>query len=315
MSIEANINVGTAVGALPINSSISAVAAERMRLPLVDAMRALAATIIVGHHFSSYPPLCRAAMPIAGPLIKWLHANGRVAQVFIVVSGFLLAGSMSHRYWDGRRVGLFIVQRYCRLALPYLAAAALALAACAFGREWIDESVIGGRPTIEQVFAHVVFLQDILGYESLSTGLWFVCIIFQLTVIYVVGLFMRDAVASRTPPTIRAPMMKLPIALGWLLAGASLFYFNRDSYWDVWAVYFFCQFFLGVLVYHALQDSRAMVIRNLCIGHRRGACVRVAFPPCTCAGNRIGPVYWRQNRRCNSLAVKSRRRIFGSNIL
>jgi peptidoglycan/LPS O-acetylase OafA/YrhL len=195
-------------------------------------------------------------MPIAGPIINWLHGNGRVAQVFIVVSGYLLAGSMSHRSWDRQRASRFIAQRYCRLAVPYLAAAALAIVACAFGRDWIEDDVIGGLPTIEQVLAHVVLLQDVLGYESLSAGFWFVCISFQLTVVYLGGLYLRDAIANRLSPWVRAA---LPIALGWLLAAASLFYFNRDSSWENSAVYYFGQFFLGVLVYHALKNRRSQV--------------------------------------------------------
>src|SRR4029077_9441039 len=135
---------------------------------------------------------------------------------FIVVSGYLLAGSMSHRSWDRQRASRFIVQRYCRLAVPYLAAAALAIAACAFGRDWIEDDVIGGLPTIEQVLAHVVLLQDVLGYESLSAGFWFVCISFQLTVVYLGGLYLRDAIANRMPSWVHAG---LPVALSWLLAG------------------------------------------------------------------------------------------------
>lgn len=228
-----------------------------LRLPLVDALRALAATIILGHHFSNYPPLAHAAMPIAGPLINWLQDNGRVAQVFIVMSGFILASSLSHRQWDRRRAGRFIVQRYFRLALPYLAAAALAVVACAYGRDWIDDDVVGAFPTVQQWVAHVMFLQDILGYESLSAGLWFVCISFQLTVIYVLGLVIRDTVRSGGPSRIRRHLSWLPMALAWLLAGASLFHFNRDNSWEVWAVYFFGQFFLGVLVHNALSNPRA----------------------------------------------------------
>ncbi len=257
MSVGLDASVAPALRVLPRASAVSAVGVERARLPLVDAVRALAATVIVGHHFSSYPPLSEAAMPIAGPLINGLHDYGRVAQVFIVLSGFMLAGSLSHRTWDRRGVRQFIVQRYCRLALPYFAAAALAIVACAIGRDWIDEGVVGAMPTIEQLFAHAFFLQDILGYESLSAGLWFVCISFQLTLIYLAGLFVRDAALIRAPAWIRARSNRLSLVLGWLLACASLFYFNRDSGWESWAVFFFGQFFLGVLVYRALQDQRA----------------------------------------------------------
>ena len=47
------------------------------------------------------------------------------------------------------------------------------------------------------------------------------------------------------------------MALGWLLAASSLFYFNRDSSWESWAAFFFGQFFLGVLVQRALENRRA----------------------------------------------------------
>jgi len=213
--------------------------------------------LIAAHHFSIYPPLADAAMPIAGPMILWLQSYGRVAQVFFVISGFMLAGSMSHRIWGGRGAGRFILQRYCRLALPYLAAAAAAAAACAIGREWLDEKVVGSTPTIKQLVAHLFFLQDVLGYDSLSAGLWFVCINFQLTLIYLAGLLLRDVYLGGNPAWIRVTVARLPLALGWLFAGASLFYFNRDDYWDGWAAYFFGQFFLGVLVHHALRNPRA----------------------------------------------------------
>jgi peptidoglycan/LPS O-acetylase OafA/YrhL len=223
----------------------------------VDAVRALASTVIVGHHFSSYQPLADAASPIAGPLITWFHDYGRVAQVFIVLSGFMLAGSLSHQRWNGDRARRFIVQRYCRLALPYLAAIAFAIVAGEIARDWIDNDVVGALPTIQQVLAHILFLQDVLGYESLSAGLWFVCITFQLTLLYVAGLFFRDMVVRGAPAWLRERMNLLPMALGWLLAASSLFYFNRDSSWEGWAAFFFGQFFLGVLVQRALANRRS----------------------------------------------------------
>jgi peptidoglycan/LPS O-acetylase OafA/YrhL len=257
MSVALDASYVPAVGAPPSASAVAVGARQGSRLPLVDAVRALAATVIVGHHFSSYQPLADAASPIAGPLIDWLREYGRVAQVFIVLSGFMLAGSLAHRQWDGVRAWRFIVQRYCRLALPYFAAIGFAIVAGEFGRDWIDNDVAGALPTIQQVLAHSVFLQDVLGYESLSAGLWFVCITFQLTLLYVAGLYIRDAVVQRSPAWASVGMNRLPMALGWLLAVASLFYFNRDSSWESWAAFFFGQFFLGVLVQRALADRRA----------------------------------------------------------
>jgi peptidoglycan/LPS O-acetylase OafA/YrhL len=256
MSIGSSVSCSPAVATLPVTSAVSVDIAERARMPFVDAVRALAATVIVAHHFSSYQPLADAASPILGPLLLWFHDYGRVAQVFIVLSGFMLAGSMTHRRWDGGRAGRYVIQRYFRLALPYLAAIACAILAGEIGRDWIDNDVAGAIPTIQQLLAHVLFLQDVLGYESLSAGLWFVCISFQLTLICVVGLYVRDVVMKRSPEAVRGRLNWLPLAVGWTLAMVSLFYFNRNTNWECWAGFFFGQFFLGVLVQRALADSR-----------------------------------------------------------
>jgi peptidoglycan/LPS O-acetylase OafA/YrhL len=39
---------------------------------------------------------------------------------------------------------------------------------------------------------------------------------------------------------------------------ASLLYFNRDADWDMWAVYFFGSYGLGMLAYWAVQSPRAL---------------------------------------------------------
>ena len=44
--------------------------------------------------------------------------------------------------------------------------------------------------------AHVFLLEDILGYESLSAGFWFVAIDYQLGLLYVAILYLRDAAVS-----------------------------------------------------------------------------------------------------------------------
>jgi peptidoglycan/LPS O-acetylase OafA/YrhL len=230
-----------------------------LRLPLVDALRAMAATLIAWHHFGLYGLQSTWAAPLPGQWIELLRNYRWAVQVFFVVGGFVTARSMSRRTWNCRQVGRFIVRRYCRLGLPYLAAIALALGACALGRGWVSESVIEPSPTFAQIVAHVVFLQDILGYQALSAGLWFVGIDFQLGLIYVAMLFLRDALARLSGSDEGEPSTVVPILLGWALAAPSLFFFNLHDDLDVWAIYFFGQFFLGVMVYHGLKSSAWMI--------------------------------------------------------
>lgn len=223
------------------------------RLPFIDALRAVIATLVVWHHFALYGPLWTWASSEPGRVVGWLRDYRGVVQVFFVISGFVMARVMSPRTWNARHAGLFIVRRYCRLGLPYLAAITLAVAACGSARGWLSESVIGPPPTLDRILAHVVFLQDILGYDSLSAGLWFVCIDFQLGLIYVGMLYMRDAIARIGKREQGECSVSIVMLLGWGLAAASLFVFNVNERFDVWGIYFFGQFFTGVMVHHALR--------------------------------------------------------------
>jgi peptidoglycan/LPS O-acetylase OafA/YrhL len=226
------------------------------RLALVDALRALTATAVAWHHFVLYGPVAHWAVPDPGAWITWLRDYRWFVQVFFAVGGYVMARSMAPRVWNLRQSGLFVVRRYCRLGLPYLAAIAVAIAACALGRGWLSESFVGAPPRVAQILAHVVFLQDILGYESLSAGLWFVCIDFQLGLICVAMMWLRDAIGPRVGLSQGDSADGIVMVMAWPLAAASLFYFNMDSAWDPWAIYFFAQFFMGVMVYFGLRSRR-----------------------------------------------------------
>lgn len=221
---------------------------EGRRLSFIVALRACAALIILWHHFALYPPLRDWAAPLIGGVLDWIEHHGRATQVFFVISGFVMARSMSGHDWCLRRIGCFALQRYYRLGIPYLATIALILPVYAFARGWVPDDVLGSPVTLPQLLAHFFFLQDLLGYESLSAGLWFVCINFQLSLVFAALLWLRDRLGG-TIDTVGL--------LGWPLAILSLFYVNLDPAWENWWLYFFPYFFLGVVIYRALAGERA----------------------------------------------------------
>jgi peptidoglycan/LPS O-acetylase OafA/YrhL len=227
------------------------------RMLLLDALRALAATIITWHHFSWYGPLSDYADPLIGSAISILANYGRVTQVFFVIAGYVMARSMTGRTWGGSQVGRYVCQRYVRLGLPYLVAVALAIGACTLGRGWLPSEVVDPPPTIGLILAHVFLVQKILGYDSFAAGQWFVCVIFQLSIVFAVMLFLRDRWTAWFPGSGRQRATVLMLIAGWILATSSLFYFNVGDTWENWYIYFFPQFFLGVLVYYGLQNRRA----------------------------------------------------------
>lgn len=223
--------------------------AEKRRLSFIVALRAAAALVILWHHFASYPPLRDWAAPLIGGLLDWIAQYARGTQVFFVVGGFVMARSLCGRDWGLRRVGCFVTQRYYRLGLPYLAIVAAIIPIYAFARGWVPDSVLGAPVSWPQLLAHLFFLQDILGYEQLSAGLWFVCVNFQLGLVYVACLWLRDRLGKGKTDFVAL--------IGWPLAILSLFHFNLDPAWDSWWLYFFPYFFLGIVVHRALRGGAA----------------------------------------------------------
>lgn len=195
---------------------------EGRRLSFIVALRACAALNILWHHFALYPPLRDWAAPLIGDVLDWIEHHGRVTQVFFVISGFVMARSMSGHDWCLRRIGCFALQRYYRLGIPYLATIALILPVYAFARGWVPDDVLGSPVTLPQLLAHFFFPQDLLGYEPLSAGLWFVCINFQLSLVFAALLWLGDRLGG-TIDTVGL--------LGWPLAILSLFYVNLDPAW------------------------------------------------------------------------------------
>lgn len=210
------------------------------RLPLIDTLKALASQLIVLHHLAFYGPMSDAALPLAPDTISWLYDYARMAvQVFLVLAGFLAARSLAPaalpRAIEPARL---IWQRYCRLALPLAVALLFSVLSAAVARQLLTHDTIPAAPTLWQLLSHALLLQGLLGQDSLSAGVWYIAIDFQLFVMLclILGFVGKLANPAR-------------VAL-WLVASlvaASLLYFNLHSEWDNWGLYFFGAYGLGVI--------------------------------------------------------------------
>lgn len=228
--------------------------ASRSRLPLIDALKAVASQLIVLHHLAFYGPMSDTAYGLAPALFDWLYQDARIAvQVFLVVGGFLTARSLApHGQLSVRHPLVLVWNRYRRLVVPLIAAIGLAIACAAIARLWMQLESIPAAPSAQQLLAHVFLLQSLLGYESLSAGIWYVAIDFQLYALMVAVLWLVRQVAPGT-----AGYRHLATALVSALTIASLFHFNRDAAWDNWALYFFGAYGLGTLAFWASQRENS----------------------------------------------------------
>ncbi|RQO56016.1 GTP cyclohydrolase [Paucibacter sp. KBW04] len=225
----------------------------KSRLLHIDALKALAAQLIVLHHLAAYGPIADAVAEWFPRLMDHLFHDGRMAvQVFLVLGGFLSARGLSPRgqLLEGS-VPELLWRRYLRLVLPFLAALGLTLACSWLVRPWLPE-LVPDAVSLPQLLSHGLLLHDVLGHEALTVGAWYVAMDFQLFALLLglMWLARRLQLGPRSQPAARRIVRALLApSLVLLMCLASLFVFNRDAGLDVWALYFFGAYGLGALVH------------------------------------------------------------------
>lgn len=169
------------------------------RTPAIDMAKGLACMAIVWHHLAFYGPMSDIAQPLAPALIVWLYDYGRMAvQVFLVLGGFLAAASLAprgHARFDDPWQRM--ARRFVRLVLPYAVALVVAILVQAAVRPWFAHDSVSAEPGLWQLLAHALLLQGVLGEESLSAGVWYVAIDFQLFVLTTMLLAGATTAATR----------------------------------------------------------------------------------------------------------------------
>ncbi|SDI20012.1 acyltransferase family protein [Propionivibrio dicarboxylicus] len=221
------------------------------RLPFIDAFKAVASQLILLHHLALYGPLSEATHRVIPDIFGWLESDARIAvQVFLVIGGFLAANSLAPN-------GILqianplqqIKKRYFKLVIPFFSAVLFCVVASAIARNLLVDDAIPDRPTLSQLAAHATLLHGILGFDSLSAGVWYIAIDFQLFALLLGLLWL-----ARSTATHRQSAVALLLVGTWVVA--SLFHFNRNADWDNWAIYFFGAYGLGALTFWMSQQNR-----------------------------------------------------------
>jgi peptidoglycan/LPS O-acetylase OafA/YrhL len=143
-----------------------------MRYHLIDALRGVAALwIVLGHayegdHFS----LLAAKVPELFLIIK----HGYLAvPMFFVISGFVIANSLTKDHIDGSYFLKFAFRRSIRLDPPYWASIILVVTMA-----WLSASMkneVYAVPDFATILAHIFYLQEILGIPHISGVYWTLC--------------------------------------------------------------------------------------------------------------------------------------------
>jgi peptidoglycan/LPS O-acetylase OafA/YrhL len=232
-----------------------------VRSAFIDNIKGMACLLIVFHHLAFYGPMSDVANAVIPKTIDFFFDYARLAvAVFLCVGGFLAGLKLSEpNFFVKHSVQQVIWQKYLRLVIPYLGAIALAIAASFVASRLMQHDSISAMPDVPQLLSHLFFLQNILGFESLSAGLWYVAIDFQLFAVCASLVFLVEKLSPASWSYKSTRLISLIIFSA--LTIASVTFFNQHEAYDVWFVYFFATYGLGLLTaFLARSQSHRVLI-------------------------------------------------------
>lgn len=235
------------------------------RFLFLDAMRGLAALSIAVFHFYQ-GPLEDALQPHIHPIFHRMLVDYRPgAEVFFVLSGFLIAYIMGKRPQGVPGSVNFILRRLVRLTPAYWLTIAFAIGFMGLSAKFLRGEGFA-TPGLWEIAANLMYAQDVTGYGQLLPPLWALCIEIQFYIFATVFF----AVLVRLPDERMQYMITLPLAAISLctLPGGPL------EVSEAWLWRFWFMFYLGIIACWQWQGRigtvsfwiQLMLIGLVCIG-------------------------------------------------
>lgn len=244
------------MGRSPSTTATAAAGSQPVRFAFVDGLRGLAALSIVMFHLWWYEPEPHPAFqPFQNNLQEVMLLRAAV-QVLLVISGFVIAYTLRNCWVNPREVGLFLGRRLVRLTPPYwvtLATIIMVDAVCQ--QAWDLPSPFEGSISIPRLSAHMTFLQDVLGQEPMSAGVWTICIEMQFYVVAILAWGLAQVITRRPDDNKPRPSMWGILIIYAPLAFASLFLWRPLESTEHWVIHFLWMFFLGMIAWWTLDRT------------------------------------------------------------
>ena len=224
--------------------------ADSRKFALIQAGRGLAALWVVLFHIKKGALLTGLTAVLPGSLSYAMFDYGSAGvAVFFVISGFVIAHSLSNTPMNGTRFFQFIVKRSIRLDPAYWVSIVITLAVVV-ALAWVHQSP-ARLPSLATIGWHLLYLQEILRVPEINIVYWTLTYEIQFYLVFAAATWAMAVLAHRLEVVgkivVMAPLCALAFAAavapeGWFLKGLFI------NYWH--------GFFVGVLAYQA--------------GHKRG---------------------------------------------
>jgi len=209
---------------------------------VIDFLKTFAVQIIIFHHLSNYGPIPLKVHELFPAVIDAIGEYGHYAvQIFLVIGGYLSVKNLPQTI---EKQGLFktVFNRYLRLVPTYMVAILFTIACATLARAVHYEEYIGEPETLFQILAHLFFLQNLLGFDSISVGVWYVAIDWQLYIFISCLLFFLKSYRN------------ILVILS-LVMVTSLMFFSQDAMFENYFFYFAGAYGLGIIAFLAEDSS------------------------------------------------------------
>ncbi|TGD72326.1 acyltransferase [Mangrovimicrobium sediminis] len=155
-----------------------------MRFHLIDALRGVAALWVVFFHAYEGGHLPQLTELLPHFLVLFIFEWGDAGvPIFFVISGFVIAHSITKDEVDGKYILRFAVRRSIRLDPPYWGSIVLVV-----GMTWLSATVQNEAmewPGYQEIIAHLFYAQGILGMEHINVIYWTLCLEIQFYLVFV----------------------------------------------------------------------------------------------------------------------------------
>ena len=222
------------------------------RLHAIDAMRGIASLLVVFFHLQG--AFARAPQPWMNETLARVFSAGHYGvNIFFVLSGFVIAYSLRTTALSWGFLGRFTARRSVRLDIPLWCAIGAEFVLVWLSLRYFPDRVQAQLPTVPQLLANAVYLQEFLGFAHVSPVFWTLCFEIQFYLTLVFLLVAEHQLSASTTAAVGRNSLQV-VLLG--LFGASIA--ARLGVVQVpqgLALERWNEFFLGALAYWAIAGK------------------------------------------------------------
>jgi peptidoglycan/LPS O-acetylase OafA/YrhL len=221
----------------------------------IDALRGIAALWVFFFHAS----LGNRLTMLTNILPHWFVVvlfdwGGLGVPIFFVISGFVIAHTVSEIKVDFAYFKYFSLRRFVRLTPPYYFSIIVALAFAYLSFNVKGEIFAPGNDTfsLQRLIAHLFYLQEIFRFTNFNDVYWTLCIEVQFYLCFCILLGLAQWLNNKYNLYYSRAFVFAPVAILSFLF--SLILFTDNSRQNLFLPFFY-QFLLGVFAYWSWQDK------------------------------------------------------------